>query len=45
MYKLNFAMKTYHNYSLEELENQFPFERDIFVHLMIDHLEKKKKEK
>tara|TARA_A100001388_G_C28628242_1_gene430968 strand:+ start:203 stop:325 length:123 start_codon:yes stop_codon:yes gene_type:complete len=29
----------HHKYSLTELENMIPFERDIYVHLLKTHLE------
>jgi hypothetical protein len=38
-YKLNFALVQYHKYSLTELENMMPFERDIYVGLLKNHLE------
>tara|TARA_B000000565_G_scaffold168875_1_gene127821 strand:+ start:340 stop:465 length:126 start_codon:yes stop_codon:yes gene_type:complete len=28
----------HHKYSLNELENMIPFERDIYVHLLQEHL-------
>ena len=38
-YKLNFALVQYHKYSLTELENMMPWERDIYVSLLKNHLE------
>ena len=38
-FKLNFAMMQYHKYSLTEIENMMPWERDIYVALLKDHLE------
>jgi hypothetical protein len=32
----------FHNYSLTELENMIPFERDIYVAMLIEHLEEEK---
>jgi hypothetical protein len=32
----------YHKYSLEELENMMPFEREIYVSLLVQHLEEEK---
>jgi len=32
----------YHKYSLEELENMIPFEREIYVSLLVQHLEEEK---
>lgn len=41
-YKLNFAMMQYHKYSLSELEGMIPFEREIYVSLLVDHLDKER---
>ena len=30
----------YHKYSLTELENMMPWERDIYLTLLADHIEK-----
>tara|TARA_B100001175_G_scaffold290311_1_gene274679 strand:+ start:291 stop:434 length:144 start_codon:yes stop_codon:yes gene_type:complete len=30
----------YHKYSLTELENMMPWERDIYLTLLMDHIEK-----
>lgn len=38
-FKLNFALMQYHKYSLTEIENMIPFERDIYVSLLRIHLE------
>ena len=37
-YKLNFALMQHHNYSLTELENMIPWERDVYVNLLIRYL-------
>jgi hypothetical protein len=39
MYQLNFALVQHHKYSLTEIENMFPFERDIYVTLLRNYLE------
>ena len=39
-YKLNFAMMQHHNYSLTELDNMLPWEREIYVALLADHIKK-----
>lgn len=39
MYQMNFALMQHHKYSLTELENMIPFERDIYVTLLKNHLE------
>ena len=38
-YKLNFALIQYHKYSLWEIENLIPWERDVYVGLLQQHLE------
>ena len=38
-YQLNFSLMHHHKYSLSELENMIPFERDIYVTLLKQHLE------
>jgi len=38
-YRLNFALMQYHKYSLTEIENMMPWERDIYVGLLRLHLE------
>ena len=37
--RLNFALMQYHKYSLTEIENMMPWERDIYVILLKNHLE------
>ena len=38
-YNINFQLMQHHKYSLTELENMMPWERDIYVSLLKDHLE------
>ena len=38
-YKLNFALMQYHKYSLTEIENMMPWERDIYLALLKDYVE------
>jgi len=38
-FKLNFALIQHHKYSLTEIENMMPWERDIYVGLLKQHLE------
>ena len=38
-YKLNFALMKHHKYSLTELENMIPWEREIYVSLLQQHVE------
>ena len=41
-FRLNFAMMQYHKYSLTEIENMIPLERDIYVGLLQAHLEEER---
>ena len=41
-FRLNFALMQYHKYSLTEIENWMPWERDIYVGLLKQHLEEEK---
>ena len=36
-------MMQHHNYSLEELENMVPWEREIYVGLLMNYLEEENK--
>lgn len=38
----NFAMAQHHGYSISELENMLPYERDIYISLVADHVQKEK---
>jgi len=44
-YQLNFALMQYHNYGLEDIENMIPFEREIYIHMLIKHLDDEKKKR
>jgi|TARA_A100001388_G_scaffold214460_1_gene164928 hypothetical protein len=37
-YKTNFALVQHHKYSLTEIENLMPWERDVYVNLLLAHL-------
>lgn len=41
-YKMNFALLQFHKYSLEDIENMIPFEREIYVAMLIQFLEEEK---
>ncbi len=34
----NFNLMQHHKYSLSELDNMIPFEREIYVNLLITHI-------
>jgi len=38
MINTNFAMMQHHKYSLTELNNMIPWEREVYVQLLIRHL-------
>ena len=41
-YKINFALMQFHKYSLTEVENLIPWERDVYIGLLQQHLEDEK---
>ena len=41
-YENSFAMVNHHGWSLEEIENMMPWERDVYTSLLIQHLEEEK---
>ena len=38
-YNTNFQMMQHHKYSLTELEDMIPWEREIYIKLLLNHLE------
>ena len=38
-YKLNFQLMQHHKYSLEDLENMMPWEREIYILLIKEFIE------
>ena len=42
-YKTNFALMRHHKYSLTELENMMPWERDVYVNLLIAHIQEEER--
>ena len=41
-FQLNFSLMQYHKYSLTEIENMIPWERDVYVNMLQNHLEEEK---
>lgn len=41
-YKMNFALMQYHKYSIQDIEQMIPFEREIYVTMLIAYLEEEK---
>ena len=42
--RTNFALMQHHNYSLTELENMIPWEREIYLHLLMQFIEEEKQQ-
>tara|TARA_B100001250_G_scaffold411997_1_gene442053 strand:- start:702 stop:881 length:180 start_codon:yes stop_codon:yes gene_type:complete len=38
-YKINFSLMQHHKYSLSDIENMIPWEREIYVSLLQQHIE------
>jgi hypothetical protein len=38
-YKINFALLQHHKYSLTELENMMPWEREVYLTLLQEYIE------
>ena len=41
-YNTNFQLMQHHKYSLAELDNMMPWEREIYIKLLLQHLEEEK---
>jgi hypothetical protein len=35
---MNFALLQYHKYSLEDIDNMIPFERDVYISMLVAYL-------
>jgi hypothetical protein len=40
---MNFSLMQHHKYSLAELEDMIPFERDIYITMLVNYLEEEQK--
>tara|TARA_B100001094_G_C17495975_1_gene468762 strand:- start:225 stop:404 length:180 start_codon:yes stop_codon:yes gene_type:complete len=38
-YKVNFALMQHHKYSLTEIENMIPWEKDVYIALLEQYIE------
>ena len=38
-YKTNFALMQHHNYSLSDLEEMLPWEREVYLNMLQQHIE------
>jgi len=41
-YKVNFALVQHHKYSLTDIENMIPWEREVYITLLKQHIEEEK---
>ena len=41
-FRTNFALMQHHKYSLTELENMMPWEREVYIALLLAYLEEEK---
>ena len=41
-YKMTFAMAQHHKYSIADIEALLPYERDIYVDLLLQHIQEEK---
>jgi hypothetical protein len=41
-YRTNFKLNKFHGYSFSELDEMLPYEREIYVDMLITHLEEEK---
>ena len=42
LYQMVFAMAQHHKYSITEVENMMPYERDLYFGMIVDYIEKQK---
>jgi hypothetical protein len=42
-YKTNFSLIQHHKYPLNVLEDMIPFEREVYISLLVNYLEEEKK--
>ncbi len=43
-YQTNFSLMQHHKYSLSDIDGMIPWERDIYVKMLVEYLEKLKAE-
>ena len=41
-FRTNFSLMQHHKYSLDELESLIPWEREVYIHLLISYLKEQK---
>jgi hypothetical protein len=42
-FRTNFALMQHHKYSLTELENMVPWERDVYIQLLLAHIQEEER--
>lgn len=43
-YQMLFSMVQHHKYSIKEIEDLIPFERDIYFSLLVNYIQKQKQQ-
>ena len=43
--RINFGLMQYHNYTLADIEGLLPWERDLYVTMVMEHVEKEKQKR
>lgn len=41
-YQVIFALAQHHNYSIKEVEDMLPYERDLYFDMIVDYIESQK---
>jgi hypothetical protein len=41
-YQMNFGLMQHHKYSLDDLESMMPYEKEIYVSMLLEFLEQEK---
>lgn len=44
-YQLNFSMKQFHNWSISEINDMYPYERDFYGALLENHLKEQEEKR
>ena len=44
-YSLNFSLMQYHKYSLTEIENMIPWEREVYVKFLLDYIKQEEEKR
>ena len=42
-FRTNFALMQHHKYSLTELENMVPWEREVYIQLLLAHIQEEER--